>query len=54
MEFCGFLRERVDCPVDVCVVVFVKIGYGFDNLLRFLRCGSVVEVDERVVVYFSF
>jgi hypothetical protein len=44
----------VNCSVDVGVVIFIKVPYGVDYLLRFLRGCSVVKVDERVVVYFSF
>jgi hypothetical protein len=44
----------VYCPVNVAVVVFVKVFFGFDDLLRLLRGGGVVEVDERVIVYFPF
>ena len=54
MQFCRFLRERVNCSVDVSVMVFIKVFYGIDNLLGFLRRCSIVEVDEGVIVYFSF
>jgi hypothetical protein len=40
----------VDCAVDVAVVVFVEIAFGFDDLARFLGCGGVVEVYEWVTV----
>jgi hypothetical protein len=40
--------------VNVGVVVFVKVLFGFDDLLRLLSGGGVVEVDERVTVYFPF
>ncbi len=35
-------------------MVFVKVGDGVDDLFRFLRGCSVVEVYEGVIVYFSF
>lgn len=44
----------MNCPVDIGVVIFIKVPYGVDYLFRFLRGCSVVKVDERVVVYFSF
>jgi len=44
----------VNCSVDVGVVIFIKVLYGFDYLSRFLRSCSIVEIDEGVVVYFSF
>ena len=40
--------------MDVGVVIFIKVLYGFYYLFRFLRGCSVVKVDEGVVVYFSF
>jgi hypothetical protein len=45
MQFCGFLRQRVNCPVDVGVVVFVKVSYGVDYLSGFLCGCGVVKVD---------
>jgi hypothetical protein len=44
----------VNCPVNVGVVIFIKVPYGVDYLPRFLRGCSVIKVDERAVVYFSF
>jgi hypothetical protein len=44
----------VNAAVDVGVVVFVKVAYGVDYLFRLLRGCSVVKIDERVIVYFSF
>jgi len=32
-------------PVNVGVVVFIKVFYGFDYLSGFLRSCSVVKVD---------
>jgi hypothetical protein len=40
--------------VNVAVVVFVKVLFGFDDLPWLLRGGGVVEVNERVTVYFPF
>jgi hypothetical protein len=40
--------------VDVGVVVFVEVAFGVDDLLGFLCCGGVVEVDEGVIVDFRF
>jgi hypothetical protein len=45
MQFSGFLRQRVNCPVNVGVVVLVKVPYGVDYLSGFLRGCSVVKVD---------
>jgi len=44
----------VNCPVDVGVVVFIKVFNGFDYLFGFLRGCCVVKVNERVIVYFPF
>jgi hypothetical protein len=40
----------VDCSVDVAVVVFVEIAFGFDDLAGFLGGGSVINVYEWVPV----
>ena len=45
MQFGGFLRQRVDCSVDVGVVVLVKVSYGVDYLAGFLCGCGVVKVD---------
>jgi hypothetical protein len=45
MQFGGFLRQRVDCSVDVGVVIFVKVLYGVDYLAGFLCGCGVVKVD---------
>lgn len=42
----GAHGERVESAVDVGVVAFVEAGEGVDHRARFLRGGSVVEVDE--------
>jgi len=42
----------VNCSVDVGVVIFIKVPYGVDYLLRLLRGCCIVEIDERVIVYF--
>ena len=44
----------MNCSVDVGVVVFVEISFGFDYLFGFLCCGGVVEVDEGVTVDLAF
>ena len=44
----------MNCPVDVGVMIFIKVPYGVDYLFRFLRGCSIIKIDERVVVYFSF
>jgi len=44
----------VDCPVNVGVVVLIKVRDGFDYLPGFLRGCRVVKVDKGIVVYFSF
>jgi hypothetical protein len=44
----------VNPAVDIGVVVFVKVTYGIDYLFRLLRGCSVIKIDERMVVYFSF
>src|SRR5256712_6009936 len=41
--------ELVDCAVDVCVVPRIEIRRGVDHLLRFLRSGRTVEIDESLV-----
>ena len=51
MQFGGFLRERVDCPVYVGVMLLIEIRNRFDYLARFLCRGCVVEIDQRVVIY---
>ena len=51
MQFGGFLRERVDCPVYVGVMLLIEIRNRFDYLARFLCRGCVVEVDQWVVIY---
>jgi len=35
-------------------MVFIKVLYGVDHLFRFLRGCSIIKIDKRVVVYFSF
>ena len=45
MQVCSFLRQRVNCPVNVGVVVLVKVTYGINYLSGFLRGCSVVKVD---------
>jgi hypothetical protein len=45
MQVCGFLRQRVDCPVNISVVVLVKVTYGINYLPRLLGGCSVVKVD---------
>jgi hypothetical protein len=45
MQFGDFLRQRVDCSVDVGVVVLVKVCYGVDYLSGFLGGCGVVKVD---------
>jgi hypothetical protein len=35
----------MNCPMNVGVVVFIKVFYGVDYLARFLRSRSVVKVD---------
>src|SRR2546428_5808319 len=42
-------RSLVDCAVDVCVVPRIEIRRGVDHLLRFLRSGRTVEIDESLV-----
>ena len=42
----GAHGERVESAVDVGVVAFVVAGDGVDHRARFLRGGSVVEIDE--------
>jgi hypothetical protein len=44
----------VNCPVDVGVMIFIKVFYSFDYLFRFLGGCRIVEVNKGVVVYFSF
>jgi hypothetical protein len=44
----------VNPAVDIGVVVFIKVKYGIDYLFRLLRGCSIVKIDERVIVYFSF
>jgi len=44
----------MNCTVDIGVMIFVKVPHSFDYLFRLLRGCSVVKIDERVVVYFSF
>jgi len=51
VQFGGFLRERVDCPVYVGVMLLIEIFDGIDYLPWFLCRGCVVEVDQWVVIY---
>jgi hypothetical protein len=44
----------VNCSVDVGVVIFIKVPYGFYYLFGFLRGCSIIKIDEGIVVYFSF
>jgi hypothetical protein len=53
MKFGGLQTERVDCPVDVSVVIFIVIPFSLYNLPRLLRGGGVVKVYERMPVYFT-
>jgi hypothetical protein len=38
--------------MDIAVVVFVKVGYGVDDLAWFLGGCGIVKVDEGGAVYF--
>ena len=44
------VAEPVDAAVDVGVVFGVDIDQRVDHLLRALRGGGVVEIDERLTV----
>src|SRR6266478_2076189 len=41
------LTEGVNAAVDVGVLAVVIMRLGLDDLLWFLRCGRVVEINER-------
>ena len=45
----GLFPELVDRAVDVRVVPRVEIRRGIDDLLRLLRSGRAVEIDEALV-----
>jgi hypothetical protein len=50
VEFRGILREEVDSTMDICVVVKITLRDLFDDRQRFLRGGSIVEIDQRTTV----
>ncbi len=45
------LRQGVHAAMDVRVEVPVVVGFGRDHHLRFLRGGSVVEIDQLLAVH---
>ena len=51
MQFGGFLRERIDSPVYIGVMLLIEIFDSIDYLPWFLCRGCVVEVDQRVAIY---
>jgi hypothetical protein len=47
----GLTAQMVHTAVDVRVFPAVKPENGFDDYLRLLRSGCVVEVDQRMPMY---
>ena len=46
----GAIAQFVDAAMDVGVVVLVVMTQRVDDGARFLRCGGVVEIDQRLAV----
>ncbi len=50
-ELGGLLAQHVEASMRVRVVVRVEVGHRVDHLLRLLRRGGAVQVDERPVAH---
>ena len=49
---CGAIAQFMDAAMDIGIVVFVVMAERVNHRARFLRCGGVVEIDQRLAVDF--
>ena len=50
VEIGGLLREVVYTPVDIGIDVEVFLTHRIEHAQRLLRCGGIVEIDQRTVI----
>ena len=50
MEVGGLLREIVDATMYIGIHVQIFVAHGIEHTQRLLRCGGVVEVDQRSAI----
>ena len=50
MEVGGLLREVVNATMYIGIHVQVFVAHGIEHTQRLLRCGGVVEVDQRSAI----
>ena len=54
VHFGCLLAEIMNTPVNIAVVLFVIFADGINNNLWFLGCSSIIEINQRTVIYLSF